>query len=123
VKILVDENIPNRTVVELRARGHDVEDVRGTPDQAVRDAGLWVKAQIGRALLITTDKGFARRSNEQHFGILIIRLRQPTGAGIHQRVFEAMRRFPQSRWAGLTVIMRDRSMTVRRARPAGGPPG
>jgi len=29
MKILVDENIPNVTVQELRSQGHDVLDIRG----------------------------------------------------------------------------------------------
>jgi len=37
MKILVDENIPSITVNELRTLGHDVLDVRGTPQQGMED--------------------------------------------------------------------------------------
>jgi len=37
MKILVDENVPRMTVEALRALGHDVKDIRGTPQQALAD--------------------------------------------------------------------------------------
>ena len=33
MKIFVDENIPLITVKQLRSKGFDVTDIRGTPDQ------------------------------------------------------------------------------------------
>ncbi len=56
----MDENIPARTVLSLRAMGHEVSDVRGTPDEAANDDDLWRLVQQERALLVTTDKGFVR---------------------------------------------------------------
>jgi predicted nuclease of predicted toxin-antitoxin system len=76
VKIMVDENIPLMTVAELRAAGHDVQDVRGTPEEGIPDHALWSSAQGDKRLLVTTDKGFAHRREEPHFGILIIRGRR-----------------------------------------------
>ena len=64
MKILVDENIPSITVTELRSLGHDVLDVRGTPQQGMEDADLWRLAQLEERLLITTDKGFAEHREE-----------------------------------------------------------
>jgi len=45
MKILADENIPNITVSELRAMGHDVLDIRGTERQGMLDDELWPFAQ------------------------------------------------------------------------------
>lgn len=56
MRIFVDENIPLMTAEALRALGHDV---RGTPDEGLRDDALWKMAQREERLLITTDKGFA----------------------------------------------------------------
>jgi predicted nuclease of predicted toxin-antitoxin system len=53
MKILVDENIPSITVQELRRLGHDVLDVRGTPQQGIEDVELWRLAQFQERLLIT----------------------------------------------------------------------
>lgn len=116
MKILVDENIPRQIVRSLCALGHEVIDVRGTPDQALPDDALWRRAQQERALLVTTDKGFARHRDEPHCGIPVIRLRRPNRTRIHDRVLEALRRFGEHEWAGLLVVMRDQVQSVRRER-------
>ncbi|MBE3040452.1 MAG: DUF5615 family PIN-like protein [Chloroflexi bacterium] len=55
MKVLVDENIPRRTVNWLIERGHDVKDVRRTPQQGPDDSKLWELAQREKRLLISTD--------------------------------------------------------------------
>ena len=40
-------------------------------------------------------KGFAQHRQEAHHGMLIVRLRQPNEAKIHERVMRAVRQFPQ----------------------------
>ncbi|MBN1627932.1 MAG: DUF5615 family PIN-like protein [Deltaproteobacteria bacterium] len=107
MKIFADENIPLMTIMELRSKGFDVKDIRGTPDQGITDNELWRMAQREKRLLITTDKGFSNQRNEPHHGILIIRLRQPSRHKIHQRIMQALNRYPPDEWRGLTVIMRD----------------
>ncbi len=107
MKILVDENMPATTVTELREQGHDVLDIRGTTDQGMNDQDLWQKAVQGQRLLITTDKGFAEHRDEQHYGLLIIRLKQPSRAKIHQRVMQALKRYSANQWPGLMIVMRD----------------
>ena len=44
MRILVDENIPNITIRELRVIGHDVLDLRGTERQGMFDDELWAFA-------------------------------------------------------------------------------
>ena len=41
MNIFVDENIPLMTVQVLREEGHDVLDIRGTPDEGMEDETLW----------------------------------------------------------------------------------
>jgi predicted nuclease of predicted toxin-antitoxin system len=77
MKIFVDEHIPLMTVQELRMLGHDVHDIRGTPDEGMSDDALWEIAQREERLLITTDKGFTKYRTVPHYGVLIIRLRRP----------------------------------------------
>ena len=72
MKILVDENIPRITVEELRRLGHDVLDVRGTPQQGMEDDDLWRLAQTEQRLLITTDKGFAEHRDEEHIAAFLL---------------------------------------------------
>jgi predicted nuclease of predicted toxin-antitoxin system len=44
MKVLVDENIPLVTVDELRSKGFDVTDIRGSAEQGITDEMLWQKA-------------------------------------------------------------------------------
>ncbi len=108
MRILVDENIPLKTVAALRAAGHDVLDVRGTADQGIDDPRLWQICQSQNRLLVTTDKGFAQRRHEPHHGVVIVRLRQPNRDRIHQRVMDAIALVPKDDWDSLLVTMRDR---------------
>jgi len=107
MKIFVDENIPSMTVRELRSKGFDVADIRGTTNQGITDEELWQSVQKQKRLLITTDKGFSNQRNELHHGILIIRLKQPTRTKIHQRIMQAIKRYSADEWPGLMVVMRD----------------
>ena len=116
MKIFVDENIPLITVEELRSKGFDVADIRGSSEQGMPDEQLWLKVQEEKRLLITTDKGFSNYRNEAHHGILIIRLRQPTRLKIHQRVMQAITRYPKEQWPGLMVVMRDNVQSSWRSR-------
>ena len=115
MRILVDENIPNVTVHELRALGHDVLDIRGTERQGMFDDELWTLAQTERRIFITTDKGFAEHRDEAHGGVLVVRLRQPNEQRIHTRIMAALRQFKDDEWAGLLVVMRDTVQSVHRA--------
>lgn len=115
MRILVDENIPNITVHELRAMGHDVLDIRGTEHQGMFDDELWPLAQQEQRMLVTTDKGFSEHRDKRHFGLLIVRLRQPNEQRIHARIMAAFRQFSERDWPGLLVVMRDAVQTVHRA--------
>ena len=116
MKIFVDENIPVMTVRELRNAGHDVADIRGTENEGMIDEEVWKKVQKEQRLLITTDKGFAQRRHENHNGILVIRLKQPNRLKIHNKVMQAMNRFKEKEWAGLTVVMQDMFHSMWKAR-------
>ena len=102
------------TVRTLRDMGHDVLDIRSTPEEGMPDDHLWERIQTEERLLITTDKGFTQHRDELHHGILIVRLRQPNRHKIHQRVMQAMSRFEVQEWAGLLVVMRDTVQSVSR---------
>ncbi len=59
MRILVDENIPRRTVNGLRELGHDVKDVRGTTAQGIFDlsCGAW---RSRKAVCLRTPESSAR---------------------------------------------------------------
>ena len=115
MRILVDENIPNIAVHELRTLGHYVLDIRGTERHGMFDDDLWPFAQAERRMLITTDKGFSGHRDDRHHGILIVRLRQPNERRIHARIMAAFRPFTEHDWPGLLVVMRDAVQSVHRA--------
>jgi predicted nuclease of predicted toxin-antitoxin system len=114
VKILVDENIPNVTIAELRALGHEVLDIRGTPKQGLPDDQLWTLAQGEHRVVVTTDKGFSEHQGEAHHGILVVRLRQPNEERIHQRIMAAFKQFAEDDWPGMLVVARDSVQSVRK---------
>lgn len=116
MNIFVDENIPARTVRELREIGHDVKDIRGTDKEGIIDDDVWDIAQKEQRLLISTDKGFSQKRHEKHSGILIIRLKKPNRLKIHQKVMQAMRRFKENEWAGMTVVMKDSVQSIWKAK-------
>jgi predicted nuclease of predicted toxin-antitoxin system len=113
--ILVDENIPLMSVAQLRGIGRNVLDVRNTPYEGMSDETLWEKSCTEKRLLITTDRGFARYRDQEHYGILIVSLRKPNRFKINDHVIEALRRFSADRRPGLLVVMRDRTMSTWRS--------
>jgi predicted nuclease of predicted toxin-antitoxin system len=114
MKVLVDENIPRMTVHYLRESGHDVRDVRGTLEQGAADPDLWTIGLGEQRLLITTDRGFTEYRATNHFGILIVRLRQQNRVRIHNAVLLAMSRFAVDEWPGLLVVVRDTALSLSR---------
>ncbi len=116
MKIIVDENIPLMTVRALRMMGHDVRDIRGTPEEGMPDDALWEMTQREERLLITTDKGFTQYRMLPHHGALIIRLRRPNRHKIHQRIIQALGQFSDTEWPGLLVVMRDVAQSTWRVR-------
>jgi predicted nuclease of predicted toxin-antitoxin system len=112
MKIFVDENIPSLTVKVLRDEGHDVKDIRGTPDEGMPDEEIWQRILNENRLLITTDKGFSKYRNEFHYGILIIRLRKPNQNKIHQSVIRTLTQFNETGWRGTLVVVRDSIQSV-----------
>ena len=115
MRILVDENIPRMTVSGMCDLGHDVKDIRGTLAQGMPDSALWRLAMAEPRMVVTTDKGFTEHRGAAHFGILIVRLRQPNRLKIHRSVMLALRTFSDSEWPGLLIVMRDTTMSATRS--------
>jgi hypothetical protein len=84
----------------------------------LKDPDLWSAALADRRLLVTTDRGFTEFRTAAHFGVLIVRLRQPNRLKIHNAVMLAIERFGEQEWPGLLVVVRDSTLSVSRA---GGP--
>src|ERR1043166_6130746 len=93
----------------------NVLDIRGTERQGMFDDELWPLAQNEQRMLITTDKGFSEHRDETHYGVLIVRLRQPNEQRIHARIMAALNQFTKADWPGLLVVMRDSVQSVHKA--------
>lgn len=104
------------TVQTLRVMGHDVRDIRGTLYQGMPDDTLWEMAQREERLLITTDRGFTQYRAHPHCGMLIVRPRRPNRHKIDERIMRALRRFSETEWTGLLVVMRDVAQSTWRGR-------
>ena len=73
---------------------------------------LWNKAKTEKCLLITTDKGLSVRRFEDHYGLLIVRLKQPNRMKIHGHVMRAFGKIQEKQWRGLMVVVRDTVQSV-----------
>jgi hypothetical protein len=58
-------------------------------------------------ILITTDKGFLQNRYEKHYGILIVRLKQPNRLKLHQKVLKGISLFKEKEWPLRTVVLQD----------------
>ena len=114
MRILADENIPLMTISELRRQRYDVWDIHKAGQKGLLDVEVWARAQEEGRLLITTDKSFAQYRSIDHYGVLIIRLRQPNRYRIHERVMWAISHFPETEWRGMVVTVRDRVVAISR---------
>jgi uncharacterized protein with PIN domain len=85
----------------------------------MQDEELWEMVQREERLLITTDKGFTRFRATHHYGILVVRLRQPNRHRIHHRIMQAMAQFTETEWPGLLVVMRDVAQGIWRSQGNG----
>lgn len=107
LNILVDENIPLMTAEALSKLGHRVIDHRGTSKEGLSDEDLWRVVIHEKALLVTTDKGFSTKRSEAHYGIVIVRLRQPNRQKINEKVLRVISSHSEDDWQGLLVVVRD----------------
>ena len=112
MNILVDENIPLKTVRELCVLGHDVMDIRKTDLEGLSDEALWKLVLDEKRLFITTDKGFLRYRYDSHNGILIIRLKYPNRERIHQRIMKSITYFSPEEWKRKLVVVRDTVQSI-----------
>ena len=116
MKILVDENIPNFTVEQLRQLGHDVKDIRGTQQEGIDDSIVWEIAQSENRLLISTDKIFTHNHyrDKNHKGIILVLLKQPTLMKIHNRIMNAANEYSEEMLQNSLIIIKDTVVSHRK---------
>ncbi|MES2996914.1 MAG: DUF5615 family PIN-like protein [Verrucomicrobiota bacterium] len=89
MNFLLDENFPKSVVPFLESAGHAVYDIRGSGDEGMADAPLFLRAQELQAVLLTTDRDFFHTIPhlfETHGGVVVIALRKPGRHAIHAKL-------------------------------------
>ena len=94
MKIKLDENLPVQTALNLRSLGHDVHTIPEEGLSGSDDDHIWSVTQREERFLITQDLDFsdARKfAPETHYGIALIRLRQPSRRSLVTRTEQVFR--------------------------------
>lgn len=110
MKFLLDENFPKAATAILTAKGHEVFDFRGTPDEGMADSEVFLRAQSLEAVLLTTDRDFFHtipHLHETHCGVVVIALRKPNRAAILSRLEWLLSNTSASAFANRTFQLRD----------------
>jgi predicted nuclease of predicted toxin-antitoxin system len=82
------------------------------------DADLWAACQTEERLLVTQDLGFSdlrRFLPGSHFGILLVRLKNPSRQSLKSRITALLSDSEIETWKGCFVIATDTKLRVRRA--------
>ncbi len=117
MKVKLDENIPADLRNTLGGFGHVVDTVAEEGLQGRCDSDVWAAAQQMGALLITQDLDFSDIRKFQpgsHYGILLVRLREPGRGAIIRRVRSILETEPLDQWQGCLVVATDRKIRIRR---------
>jgi len=117
MRILLDENLPTDLVAELRALGHDVEDVYSTRLSGHPDPDVWRAAQAEQRLLITQDIRFADArmlTPGAHAGFVLVRLKRPGLRALIAKVLTVFASEDVETWSGCLVVLSDSKLRVRR---------
>jgi predicted nuclease of predicted toxin-antitoxin system len=121
MKVKLDENLPLRMAIELRARAHDVQTVGEEALTGRADADIWQASQHEGRILITQDLDFSDSRKFQpgsHHGIVLIRLQSPSRQNLIARAKELFDTEDVSGWAGCFVVVTERKIRIRRPDPS-----
>ena len=117
MNIKLDENLPERLVLDLSALGHDVDTVRSEQLAGRDDADVWSGAQSAGRFLITHDLDFSdvrRYTPGTHVGLLPVRLAKPGRDALLDRITLLFATEPVDEWRGCLVVATDHKVRVKR---------
>ena len=89
MKIKLDENLPTSLVGVLSVLGHETDTVEDEGVNGRSDDVVWDRAQRDGRFLITQDLDFSdirKFAPGTHYGILLIRMRDPSRRSLEERV-------------------------------------
>ncbi|MBN2011267.1 DUF5615 family PIN-like protein [candidate division KSB1 bacterium] len=99
----------------LESRGHKVIDIRSTIYEGSDDLFIFDMAQKQHAIFLTTDKDFFHTIPNlyaQHYGIIVIAVRQPNRRSIVNKLLFALNHFDLSQFNSKVLILRDNSYSI-----------
>ena len=115
MKFFLDENFPKSVSSILEQDGHDVIDIRSTQYEGSDDLTIFDLAQKNEAIFLTTDKDFFHTVPnlfENHYGIIVITLRQPNRHSITEKLLFALNNFDLSSLNSKVILLRDNFFSV-----------
>lgn len=121
MKFFFDENFPKAAGMLIIKQGSSFVDIRGTEHEGADDMSLFQLAQQHHAVFITTDRDFYHTIPllvKEHFGIVVIALRQPNRQRILERLEWFMDCFKSSDMRNMVFELRDRTYVVYPHAPA-----
>jgi predicted nuclease of predicted toxin-antitoxin system len=116
MNIVVDENIPQQIVTQLRAEGHQVEYVM----RQVEDRVILENAYKQRALLITSDKDFERLVLDEGrptAGVLLLRVSRTIPIRDRAKILVNVLRHRQNELQGTFTTLTETIVIIRRTLP------
>jgi predicted nuclease of predicted toxin-antitoxin system len=117
VKIKLDENMPATLAAILTAYGHDTDTVHEEGLTGSSDHDVWQETQRAGRFLITQDLDFSDLRQFQpgsHFGLLLIRLPNPSRQSLIELVDLAFKTEAIETWQRCFVVLTDRKIRIRR---------
>ncbi len=120
MKIKLDENIPVTAKDALADVSSDIHSVYDEGLSGVDDGTLWDACQQEQRFLITQDLDFSdtrKFSPGTHYGILLLRLKNPSVAEIKTLIMELAKNHQIEQWHGNVVVATQKK--VRIFRPLG----
>lgn len=117
MRIKLDENIPCVVRELLVPLGHDVDSVQDEDLTGQPDAIIWHAAQRNQRALITQDLGFSDLRLfplGSHWGIVLVRLQEPSRADIIRRLTTAFSSEGAEDWSRCLVVVTEQKVRVIR---------
>ncbi len=114
MKIKLDENLPARLKNALLACGHDTDTVTDEGMTGQTDQNVWGAAQVQERFLITQDLDFSDTRKfvpGSHFGILLVRLREPSAQALLEQV--AIVAMEIEKWRGCFVVLTEHKLRIK----------
>jgi predicted nuclease of predicted toxin-antitoxin system len=117
MKIKLDENLPASLAPILKSLQHDVHTIADENLTGRTDSEIWEAVQREQRFLITQDLDFSDIRQflpGTHYGILLVRLRDPDRQSLIFRLREIFRHEQVNTWARCFVVVTEHKIRVIR---------